>query len=64
MAIKGERKVYVVIFNEGEWLTIWTTVHATWKCLSNFYIFKGKRKTKEYVANVKRVPYGQCRVKA
>ena len=49
-ARNGGRKVHAVIPNEREWLTVLTTINAAREYLPNFYIFKGKRKTREYVA--------------
>ena len=50
MARKGAKKIHAMVPNEREWMTFLTTINAAGKTLPNFYIFKGKRYTKEYVA--------------
>ena len=50
MARKGAKKIHVVIPNEKEWMTALTTINVAGKSLSNFYIFKRQRYTRDYIA--------------
>ena len=50
MAKKRAKKIHVVVPNEREWMTVFSTINAICESLSNFYVFKEKRYTREYVA--------------
>ena len=47
---KGARRIPLVVFNEQEWMTVLTTTNAIGEYLLNFYMFKGLKKIREYVA--------------
>ena len=49
MERKNERKVQMIVVNEREWMIVLTTINIGDYFLI-FYIFKGTRKTREYVA--------------
>ena len=49
LARKGVRSVYAQIPNEREWLSILTSINAAGHCIPHFYIFKGKRRLRDYI---------------
>ena len=50
IAGKGTRAVHSSAPNEKEWLTILAAINAAGKTIPNFYIFKGMRRTRDYIA--------------
>ena len=49
LAKKGIRYVYAQIPNEKEWLSILTSINAAGWSIHHFFIFKGKRRIKDYI---------------
>ena len=49
LARKGVRSVYAQIPNEREWLSILTSINAVGWSIPHFYIFKGKRRLRDYI---------------
>ena len=49
LARKGVRSVYAQIPNEREWLSILTSINAAGWSILHFYIFKGKRRLRDYI---------------
>ena len=49
LARKGVRSVYAQIPNEREWLNILTSINVAGHSIPHFYIFKGKRRLRDYI---------------
>ena len=49
-APKGSRNVHTLIPNEREWISVLTAINAQGESISNFYIFKGIRPRRNYLA--------------
>ena len=50
--------VHSIIPNLREWLIVLSVINATKETISNFYIFKGMRRKRDYIAKCK--PYKTC----
>ena len=49
-APKGARNVHILIPNDREWIYVFFTINAQGDTIPNFYIFKGIRPRRNYVA--------------
>ena len=49
-AKKGVRGIHQILPSEREWVSVLSTVNANGESIPNYYIFKGIRKIKNYVA--------------
>ena len=49
-AKRGVRGIHQILPSEREWLSVLSAVNANGECIPNYYIFKGIRKIKNYVA--------------
>ena len=49
LARKGVRSVHAQISNEREWLSVLTSINAAGSYIPHFFIFKGKRRLKDYI---------------
>jgi len=49
-ARRGTRSVHATLPSNKEHLTVLSCVNAAGECIPNFYIFKGKRKVRDYVS--------------
>ena len=49
LASKGTRQVHAQISNEREWLSILTSINASGGIIPHFFIFKGKRRVRDYI---------------
>ena len=48
-ARKGVRSVHAQIPNEREWLNVLTSINAVGSYIPHFFIYKGKRRLKDYI---------------
>ena len=49
LARKGTRSVHAQIPNEREWLSVLTSINAAHSFIPHFFIFKDKRRIKDYI---------------
>jgi hypothetical protein len=49
LAKSGTRAVYTLVPDEREWVTILCAINAVGETIPNFYIFKGKRRSRDYI---------------
>jgi hypothetical protein len=49
-AKKGTKSVYSIIPDQREWLSVLSCINAGRGSIPNFYIFKGKRMRRNYIA--------------
>ena len=49
-ASKGMRSVHTITLNEREWINVLTSINANSNIIPNYYIFKGVRSTRDYLA--------------
>ena len=49
LARKGIRNVHTQIPNEREWLSVLTSINAAGASIPHFFIFKGKRRLKDFI---------------
>ncbi len=51
LAMKGFHNVHTITPKEREWFIILTCINAKGASISNFYIFKGKRMSRNYIVH-------------
>jgi hypothetical protein len=49
LAKNGTRTVYTLVPDKREWVTVLCAINAVGETILNFYIFKGKRRSRDYI---------------
>jgi len=49
IAKRGSRNIHMIVPNQREWLSVLSCINAKGESLPNFYIFKGIRKTRDFL---------------
>ena len=49
-ASRGTRNVHTITSNEREWISVLTSINANGETIPNYYIFKGMRSARDYLA--------------